>query len=97
MYASIKLLFVAIALIGYSAAEVEKEGGVWVLGKDNFDETINSNSYVLVEFYAPWCGHCKSMKADYAQAAEQLTNAKVYIITGGVLCGIISYSKLSLR
>ena len=27
------------------------------------------------------------MKADYAQAAEQLTNAKVYIITGGVLCG----------
>ena len=38
------------------------------------------------------------MKADYAQAAEQLTNAKVYIITGGVLCGIVfPSSKLSLR
>ena len=38
------------------------------------------------------------MKADYAQAAEQLTNAKVYIITGGVLCGIVFLSsKLSLR
>ena len=36
------------------------------------------------------------MKADYAQAAEQLTNAKVYIITG-VLCGIVFSSKLSFR
>ena len=71
MYASIKLMFVAIALIGFSTAEVEKEGGVWVLGNDNFDETINSNTFVLVEFYAPWCGHCKQLTHIWDKLGEK--------------------------
>ena len=32
---------------------------------------------VLTMFYAPWCGHCKSMKADYSKAAKQLTEENV--------------------
>merc|ERR1712018_1064126 len=49
------------------------DADVVILTDENFkEEVINSELPILVEFYAPWCGHCQRLEPEWNEAASEL-------------------------
>ena len=66
------LLLAAFAVFGTNSAS-----SVLDLIPDNFDSVVlESNKPALVEFFAPWCGHCKNLAPVYEELAQNFDFAK---------------------
>jgi len=53
--------------------DISEENGVIVLNKNNFDLALYKYEFLLIEFYAPWCSHCKQFAPKYDKVAVKLT------------------------
>ncbi|XP_065836430.1 protein disulfide-isomerase A3-like [Oscarella lobularis] len=68
--------FLDDGLVSYVKSEPVPEsndGPVKVVVGKTFDEIVKDKTKdVLIEFYAPWCGHCKSLEPKYNELGEKL-------------------------
>lgn len=63
-------LFIALSSV---SAFYENDSKVFTLTADNFESTVlESDELWLVEFYAPWCGHCKKLAPEFDKSAKAL-------------------------
>eukprot|EP00093_Oithona_nana_P012966 12966.XXX_358204_361378_1 [CDS] Oithona nana genome sequencing. len=67
-----KIILFSLFLTCTLAKEIEKDEGIYVLTDKNYDEGVKQFQYLLVYFYAPWCGHCKAFGPELVKAGQQL-------------------------
>lgn len=71
------------------------------LTDDTFDKNVlDSEDVWMVEFYAPWCGHCKNLEPEWAAAATEVkeqTKGKVKLAAVDATVNQVLASRYGIR
>ncbi|KAJ0795736.1 putative Thioredoxin domain-containing protein [Helianthus annuus] len=81
----ILLIIIALCIVPLiSCHEFEVNGKVLELDESNFEAAISSFDYIFVDFYAPWCGHCKRLSPELDKAAPILSGLKTPVVVAKI-------------
>jgi protein disulfide-isomerase A6 len=73
---ALALLLVLAAAVAAPAAADE----VVALTESDFEKHVGQDRGALVEFYAPWCGHCKKLQPEYEKLGQSFKKATSVLI-----------------
>ncbi|KAL8604454.1 hypothetical protein ACOMHN_042283 [Nucella lapillus] len=82
-------------LVAVGVGGIAEAGPVLEFKDSDFHAKVAEHELILVEFYAPWCGHCKKLAPEYEKAAYRLLKndppvplAKVDCIAETEICNL---------
>ena len=63
----------------------------------SYEKALNQYQYLMIYFYAPWCGHCKSFDPQYQKAAQVLKEENIHLakIDGSIEKKAAQYYKIN--
>lgn len=73
------IILSALQILNFAVAS-----NVVELTPENFDQVVDGSKNVLVEFFAPWCGHCKNLAPTYEEVADAFIHAKNNLVIAKV-------------
>ena len=73
-------MFTVKAFLALALATIATASNVVDLTPANFETTVLSGKPALVEFFAPWCGHCKNLAPTYDLLGKKYAAEKSKIV-----------------
>ena len=56
------IVLLCLTSLKLASCRIIEQNDVYEIDTDSFDQFIKAKELVMVEFFAPWCGHCKKLE-----------------------------------
>mmetsp|Transcript_6983 Transcript_6983/g.12883 ORF Transcript_6983/g.12883 Transcript_6983/m.12883 type:complete len:430 (+) Transcript_6983:3-1292(+) len=63
--------FAVLIVAAQAGSSSDDDSAVMILTDSNFDVLTSEGSWIL-DFYAPWCGHCRRLEPEFEKAAKTM-------------------------